>query len=180
MGVKKDIYLKVKELIEELVEIKHFAVWNSQVFNESMETVYNFPAAFFAFEELGWNKLSALAYNTNLSQQQGGSISFTIYIAFSELKYETQVFPDQLDLVDKVWSKLSGVSGENFSTIYRLGELQDVDHDRVSIWQITFMIDTATESGETGDMIDASPVTLDLTANIDIDNDIIRTGDGTL
>jgi hypothetical protein len=184
MGVKKDIYLDVKDIIENLDVIEHFAVWNNQLDNEDREDAFNYPAVFFEFSDILWTPAAFRTINSNVEQQQAGGIAITLHVAFFYLEDETESFINQLDIVDSVYRAVAGLQGETYSPFQRESEVQDINHDGVIDWQVTFrspqVIDAGNEDEDKIDATDggANPIDIEIVPDLDIDNFHIRTGDG--
>lgn len=150
-------------------QLKHVALWNSQITHESVEKPFNFPAVFVEF--------SAMDYTSEAFGIQKCETEITIHCVFSQL-VETITF---LDFVQLVVNSLNEFSGTYFTGLKRIKEIQDVNHDRVMDWQILFkttITDDATSPVQK--MTLTTPTMLEMNLVVDIDNDVIRTGDGVI
>lgn len=185
MAVIKQIYTDVVaklQLLKTAKVIKHIAVWNNQISNEGKEDAFNFPAVFLEFSEVTWLETKFVGIQTNVSPQQKGVTILTVRIAYHSLKDETEIFTNVLDLIDAVRIALNGTEGTNYSPLLRSAERHDINHDNVSVWEIDFTC-AISEGGESQELIDVTEggtvdITLELNIDLDIDNYIIRTGDG--
>jgi len=194
MSVKLDIFNDIVTAVEAIVDINSVKVintvelWNSQLENEDDEKPFNYPAVFIEFGEIPWTSTnqqpSALGSQGNVTKEQKGEDSLIIiHIAFSQLEDETVSFPIIDAVIDEVYFAIQGLFvDQKYSPILRVAERQDTDHDRVIDWQMDF-VTTMFQCGQADDTlveIVGGTVTLVLTKDLDIDNDIIRTGDGVV
>ena len=171
---KKTFYLQVKDLVETGVkEIQHFSLWNNQVDNEAnekQEFPINYPACFFEFKQLDWSDFNGVC-------QQSDS-QFSIRVVVEDYKHNPY---DYLDLVDKVFSSLQGKETCVSKAIKRISEFQDTDHGNLIIWEITFhavIYDSSAQDAKNTTTLQLDPSYLNLSTTLDIDNDVIRSGDG--
>lgn len=191
MSVKLDIFNDIVTAVEAIIDsgarvINTVELWNSQLDNLTKETAFNFPAVFIEFGEIPWTstnqKPSTLGTQGNVTKEQkGDGALFIIHIAFSQLEDETVSFPIISPIIDKVYFAIQGLTGEFYKPLLRVAERQDTDHGRVIDWQMDFsaLIFQCGELDSTLTKIDGGTVDLTLTTDLDIDNDVIRTGDGT-
>lgn len=193
MSVKLDIFNDIVAAIEAIVDINDVRVintvelWNSQLENEEEEIPFNFPAVFIEFAEIPWTSTnqqpSTLGAQGNVTKEQKGVNALVmIHIAHSQLENETVSFPIIDAINDTVYFAIQGLfKNEKYSPLLRTTELQDTDHDRVIDWQMGFLT-TMFQCGELDSTlikIDGGVIALVLEKDLDIDNDVIRTGDGT-
>lgn len=170
--MKKEFFENIKTKLETDLngDIQHIALWNSQIDNEQIEKPFRFPALFIEF--------SSIEYRSEMQGLQKIDLEFVIHCCFSQLVDDI----DLLDTVQNVALSLHKYSGDYFSAITRVSETHDVDHDRVIDWQITFnttLTDELTFRENNLTQINSpAVVTLEITRDLDIDNDVIRTGDG--
>lgn len=192
MSVKLDIFNDIVTAVEAIVDINSVRVintvelWNSQLENMNTETSFNFPAVFIEFAEIPWTSTnqqpSTLGPQGNVTKEQKGVGALVmIHIGHSQLDDETVSFPVIDAVNDKIYFAIQGLfKNEKYSPLLRTTEIQDVDHERVTDWQMGFLT-TMFQCGEkdgTLIKIDGGTITLVLAKDLDIDNDIIRTGDG--
>lgn len=188
MSAKLDIFNDIVTEIRKITEIETVELWNSQLVNEDRETSFNFPAVFIEFADIPWPSTNQPTPKLGgegdvTKQQKGAGALITLHIAFSQLENETVSFPIISPIIDKVYFAVQGLQGlgSNFyGPLLRVAERQDVDHDRVIDWQMDFM----TMMFECGELdtsltkIIGGTLDVEVDADLDIDNDIIRTGDG--
>lgn len=186
MSAKLDIFNDIVTELEKITEIETIELWNSQLENESDEIPFNFPAVFIEFALIPWTTTNQLPPTIGTQgdiqgEQKGVDSLITIHIAFSQLEDETVSFPIISPVIDKVYFAIQKLSGDFYSALLRVEERQDTDHDRVIDWQMDFLT-TLFQCGEKDaslTKIDAGTVDLTLDAELDVDNPVIRTGDGT-
>lgn len=186
MSVKLDIFNDIVTEVEKVSEIETVKLWNSQLENEESEIPFNFAAVFIEFAEIPWTSTnqqpSTLGPQGNVTKEQKGAGALVIiHITFSKLDNETITFPDIDVVIDKIYFAIQGLfKNEKYSPLLRVAERQDTDHDRVIDWQMDFLT-TMFQCGEldtTLTQIPGGTVDVKTTVDLDIDNDVIRTGDG--
>lgn len=189
MGVKTILFDAVKARIETVTDIKIVALYNSQFDNELKERPKTYPVAYIEFSNIEWGKLNAKAASgtgyEKYSHTQNGMITLTIHIGFVKYEHETDSFPIIMPIVEKVHNVLSAYEGEQFTNLQRVSEIQDINHDNVIDWQINYEtevleagVDETTEAGG-ATIVEKAGGTTDVILNtdLDIDSDIIRTGE---
>ena len=165
---KRDIYTDIKaRILDQVKEIKHVLLFNNQFEKDKEEQAFTYPNAFVEFSQLIWN--------TNGQQTQKGEMQLTIHLGFESLKYEA----DNFDIIQSVFVALQGYSNGCYTGLNRIQEEQDTDHDNVIIWKIIFetTIDD-TEAHPSNKLQENTISTIEINKDLDIDNPIIRTGDG--
>lgn len=166
---KKDLYLAIKDrLIDKVKAVQHIRLYNNQFDRETVEEAWAYPCVFVEFTQM---LHEAVAYN-----QQQGDFIVRVYVGFESLKTEDlEIF----DLVQDIYVALQGFSGQLFSSLQRVEETQDTDHDNVIVWQIDFstMVADCT-SDPRADLQETTIATLEVNKQLDVDNPIIRSGDG--
>ena len=188
MSVKLNIFNDIVTAIKTIPEIETVELWNSQLENESEEKPFNFPAVFIEFGEIPWTTTnqqpSALGTQGNVTKEQkGDGALITLHIAFSQLENQTISFPIIDPIIEKVYFKIQGLTGEFYKPLLRVAERQDTDHERVIDWQMDFrsLIFQCGELDSTLTKIPGGTVGVDVTVDLDIDTPTqsgIRTGDG--
>ena len=94
---------------------------------------------------------------------------------FDNEKRETGIF----ELLAEIHQALQGFDGEVFTGLSRGPERQDVDHDNVIVWQADYITNlTDTTATDTRKLVNAEVEKLTVEKDLDIDNPVIRTGDG--
>lgn len=151
------------------VVFNHVDLWNKQTDHEKDEIPFNTPAAFIHFEGINYRAEGGRGV-------QKADISLQIFVVFNVLSEDDITI---MDTVDQLAMCLNGFQGERFTGMVRTEMEQDVDHDGVIIWAVSFIF---TFSDSTTDLnnrlVSVTPTTLVVNADLDIDNDVIRTGDG--
>jgi hypothetical protein len=166
MGAKLNIYNKVRERILEIPEIRHVAKWNNQTENEAVEMPYEYPAVFIGFSSIDWLPDNTAPYNVNLANfQQVGNLTITLYCVFWHITEESLSFEKYEPVITKIWQKLQGFQGDSFTPMMRIAEREDDNHDSVINWQIDYTT-TIYECVEPGDLVNAAPLTVQLTGDL--------------
>jgi hypothetical protein len=151
----------------EIPTIKTIDVFNNQFENEPNEKPFRFPAVFFEFVNL--------PYRSEVNGIQKIDVEFTLHVATSELR---QSF-DLWDLCEQIGTSLHNYSGDNFSDITQRNAIPDNDHDRINIWRLTFGCTITDDTKfKPGKQTVVSGISLNITRDLDIDNVVIKTGDG--
>lgn len=152
-------------------EIKTVQLYNSQPDNTDKEEIKLYPAVYLEMSNVDW-------VTKGLGIQQG-DITLTVYVVTENYKTDDRQF---LTVVDKVYECLNGLQTCSFSALQRINERQDTDHDQLSIWEIDFistLYDSQDNTRKEMTITTLDPKTgLSIGVDLDIDNDIIRTGDG--
>lgn len=191
MSAKLDIFNDIVTAVKAIVDINGVRIintvelWNSQLENLKEEIPFNFPAVFVEFGEVIWTtnqKPPSLGSQGDIVGEQKGIDSLVIiHIAFDPLDDETVSFPIISPKIDKVYFAVQRLSGDFYSELLRVGERQDIDHDRVIDFQMDFLT-TLFQCGEKDKSVTEIPgSTIDLTLNTDLDIEpntqkVIRTG----
>lgn len=188
MSVKLEIYNDIVSALGTITELKTIGLYNSQFDREEDEWVRDYPKGFIEFATIPWlppkqTTGKGTSSGNTVKQQDSGEVIITIHIGFSYLQDADVSFPLLDVIVQKVYLALQGLSGSYYGPLKRVEERQDPDHDRVLDWQMDFST-MLQECGEADSgLVDANdPIgtITDITINkdLDIDNPIIRTGDG--
>ncbi len=185
MSAKLDMFNDIVTEIRKITEIETVELWNSQLANEDREISFNYNAVFVEFANIPWTSTNQQPSKSGsegnvAKQQKGDGALITLHIAFSPLENETVSFPIISPIIDKVYFAIQGLNGTFYGPLLRVAERQDTDHDRVIDWQMDFntMIFECGELDSGLEKIDAGTLDVEVNADLDIDNDIIRTGDG--
>lgn len=176
---KKQVFTDIKALINlHAKKIKTIEMWNNQVDidgNEGKEWPFNFPAVFVSFENITWQT------GNNSRSQRTATFTVGIRVVVEDYVWNTAEY---FKFVDAVTWALHGRTTTHLSNLQRAEEIADVDHDNCVIWQINFET-TYTEliNPPAGETDGTSEITLtindiEINKDLDIDNEIIRTGDG--
>lgn len=168
---KKIAYSEIKAKLEEITTLKTVRLWNNQVDNDNKEIAFDYPAVFVEFPAIEWESRS---YGNQI-----GVVDVTLYICQKEFRKENINF---FDLIDEVYLKIQGFSSEVISSeMQRTNEEQDTEHGNIIIWKQTYsmQIEDSLNNNEIPRTVIASgTIKAEITKVIDIDNEIIRTGDG--
>ena len=179
MSVKLNLYNDIVTALDGVTEIKTKGIFNNQFDREEEEMAKAYPCCFIEFANIGWTQTQQRPISkVNVQKQQrADDFIITIHIGFEDLQDETANFIDIDPIIQKVYLALQDLTGEYYSVLNRVAERQDTDHNNVIVWQMDFetMLE---EVGEEADLTKVAGGTLELeiTKDLKIDNDIIRTG----
>lgn len=166
---KKDLYLDVRQrILDKVPEVKHVLLFNNQFDRDTEEEAFTYPCVFIEFLQL--------IHSGVASNQQKSDIQIRLHVGYESLKTEDLGL---LDLVQSVHLAVQGFSGQLFSGLQRIEERQDIDHDNVQVWQIDYetnLTDCVTDPK--ANLKSFTIANLEIDKDLDIDNDIVRTGDG--
>ena len=162
----KQVYTDIKERIEEITSINLVTAFNGQYLNTQREQGYNYPVAFIEFNNI--------EYVQQPQQIQKFDADCIIHIVYNSYEFEPLGFYDVRDLI---FLKLQGFRPENCSEMYRISEQTDIDHDALYIYKMTFKVSGIDVVANTDNNLTSHTVTiLTLTKDLEIDNNLIRTG----
>ena len=176
--MNKELYLGIKAQLEATVpELKTIRLFNNQFAHSNNETgkdeqAFLYPCCFIEFMSIDFTT------STTLLQSFTGIIR--LHIGFESYNLEDL---DVLTLKQKIYTKLSGFqvsSIKTFGKMIRLHEETDTDHDNIYIYIQDYQMsgkDCEFSSRDTNVEV-APPIALELPTVLDIDNVVIRTGDG--
>jgi len=130
MSAKRKIYDAFNTLLKESGVVKTFKLFNNQYNNEPTEKTFLYPSAFLEFASVPY------ITRTDGVQIAEGSI-LRLHIGFESLEDNDL---DVLDTLEGVFLALQGQEHTEgaFGALKRVNEAQDVDHDRVQVWQMDF------------------------------------------
>ena len=112
---------------------------------------------------------------------QKGTITVTVRIGFNSPNNDKLDESGFFDFEDNIVKALHGFDGEIFTTLQRAADRADEDFDHVYIQEIDFLTElTDTVASEDNDKIEGTITDITITKDLDIDNDVIRTGDGNV
>jgi len=166
--MNKQLFIDLRDRLRTSNEIKHVALFNSQYTHEKEEKVFQFPATFVEF--------SRMDYRSESYGVEKVDIEITIHVCFRQLVEDLSF----MDIIQNVSYLLHKWGGTYFSPLQRVSEEQDSDHDNVFVWKLVFKT-TATDENSVNTKaltLINTPRTLEVLKDLDIDNNIIRTGDG--
>jgi len=195
MLVDKSIQLilfeQIKSALQPLItsgDIKEIQVYNNQMDSEgaSKERMHKYPLVTVEMVT-EWMANEVGSGEFILQQPQKGRCNLIIHVICEYLDYETETFTyvenirhnvfRALNLLDYTYTE-SGQNYCSFSALIRLRSNVDHDHDGMIDFTTEFYT-LLTESGLKQTTQTAAYTDIELTKNIDIDEPIIRTGDGT-
>lgn len=128
-----------KDKIAEIPEIKHFDLWNNQIYNEQTEISFNTPAVFLDFSQILWNTSIGQQQISNVLYNQKGDIMITLWLVFNSLSTYLKTFANVISPVrDLLLAKFNLQEVLGIGTLVRVSEEFDNNHDAVSYWKITF------------------------------------------
>ncbi|CAB4128236.1 hypothetical protein UFOVP105_26 [uncultured Caudovirales phage] len=166
--MNKQIFIDIRDRVKTNNLIKHVALYNSQYKHENVEKVFNFPAVFIEFSRVDYR-----AETVGVSKID---FEITLHICFNQYVEDLALF----DIVQSTILTVNKWGTDDFTPLQIISEEHDTDHDNTSAWKVLFKC-TATDDN-TADakklVLAGSPRTLELTTDLDIDNLIVRTGDG--
>lgn len=161
-----DIETRLRARIPELIT---FGVFNNQFENEPTEIPFRYPAIFIEFQEL--------TYRSETYGTQKIDLEFTLHVGFTQLRENLSYF----DTIQNVGVALHGFAGSYFSEITRLRAIPDNNHGNVIVWAITFrtVLTDPTTHNPQNQLIQVNTTrTVGIAVDLDIDNPIIRSGNG--
>jgi len=172
MSAILDTFNAIKAELETITSVKTVKLFNSQIDNEERENPFSYPAVFIEFQEIIWLKRTRGV--------KEGETTITLHVAVESYKNETDSAPDVLAITNEVHVKIEGFGGGCFTELSKSAERQDIDHDNCIVWQLDY--ETLVTDGAADDRLNLilTPGTPDLEVigDLDIDNEVIRTGDG--
>jgi hypothetical protein len=176
----KEIYLAIKSKLEtDVTELQTIRLFNNQFersnndsadFND--EQAFAYPCAFIDFP------------GDNEQMAEGSGVQYLDVTVRVLIGYESYLLEDLtvFDLKNKVFKALYNLNGAQFTSLSYLAQRIDTNHNNVYIYQLEFK--TKYEQCVNfilNDKVEPEyPVSLTLNKNLDIDNNIIRTGDGII
>ena len=182
MGVKLDLYNDFVTAMSGVSNIKTSGLWNSQINWENIEIPFTYPACFLEFAVIPYTttmlRTPRGSSTGNVSKQQKSAPDnaiITIHIIFEKLKTATDSFSEIEPIITEVYLALQGLSGVYYSSMLRVEERQDTDHDRVLDWQMDFHTNLI-ECGELDDTLEDAndPIgtltDMEINKDLDIDN----------
>lgn len=162
-----DFYNALKTQIETLTSLKYVALWNNQFDRESENVAFGYPCVFIEFTNV--------AYTDFLNGQQKYNMNVNLHLGFESLKTEdTAILQLKQDLQAVVFQFQQGYE----TKMLRRSETPNYDHPNIQEYIITYSV-----SGK--DYANNLPTTevtatLDLTTELVITNDTIKTASPTI
>jgi len=192
MSVIADVYNGIVSKMAELTSVKTVELYNSQYDNEERERPTRYPAVYIEFGSIEWlmssHRVGRNIVNTadigRLTQQQKGNMEVILHLCYRTMKDEKDSFAEIDVIRHDMYKLLSNYQITTETTgMQRLRDEQDPNHDGVVVWKTTYALSVEEKAWIDTDIVDANeeskdPIELELKMELDIDNDIIRTGDG--
>ena len=195
MGLKLNIYNGIKTALESIVtgserDIKTVGKWNNQFSQELNENPATYPRVYIGYSQLLYQNKNPVGSRLSVGKtgiEQTCNFIITLYCGFERYEDTSDSWLIIEPILLKIHYAINTLDITNCAPILRTEEREDNDHDNVIVWEIDF-IGEGVEAGQDktvseGDQLIAGGVLeTDTLTNrgIDIDNQIIRTGDGTI
>lgn len=173
----KVLFEDIKERLQELTTLQHVALWNNQFersnndnTDNNVEQAFAYPCAFIHF------------FGDNPTSSSGGGakrldVDVRIYVGIESYELEdTTVF----DVAAEVQEHLENWHTSNFTGLMYQAQRLNYDHNNVIVYEFDFK--TQFSDGIKyfkKDSVTTGNISVSITADLDIDNNIIRTGDGS-
>lgn len=174
----KALYQILKERVEtECTSIKHVRLFNNQFersnnanIDNNVQEAFAYPCVFISFP--GDNEVISGGYGAKRLD-----VMVNIKIGFETYRTEDLVV---FDVAEEVQTALENYSTDGMTGLVYEAQRMDYDHDMVIIYEFDFRTQWSDETKYTKkNDIEVNNLTLEITQNLDIDNQIIRSGDGT-
>jgi len=193
MSCISDIYSGIKTILASTIGVNTVELFNSQYLNEARERVTKYPACYIEFANIDWQMSSHRVGRNikktvdigNITHQQKGNMTIVIHIAYQTLKDESDSFTEIDVLRHNIYKALSNYEITNKQTtgLQRLRDEQDTAHDGVVVWKTTFTCSCEELAYSDTTLVEANTahggaIALDVVGELDIDNNVIRTGNG--
>jgi hypothetical protein len=158
-NVKLDVYNDVETALNEITKLKHTLKYNSQDVNNDTIIQKQYPQAWIQLSSIDWTPSMLEGHNQNITQEQKGNLIITIHLEQYSLKGNEATWKLDLSLINEVYRKITNMSGENYTPLQRVSEIDDVNNNNVRDWQMSFST-FVVESGVSEKKQDAAPVEL--------------------
>jgi hypothetical protein len=158
-NVKLDVYNDVEAALNEIIELKNTLKYNSQDVNNEKSIQKQYPQAWIHLSSVDWNPSMLTAHNQDATQEQKGILTITVHIEQYSLKGNEATWKPDLALINTVYRKLANMSGENYTPLQRVSEVDDINNNNVRDWPISFTTEV-TEAGISKEQTNAAPVGL--------------------
>ncbi len=182
MSVKKILFQDIKQrLIDKVpyfngVKNKDIAELAIRIFNRQDLNPENhnvLPLRFILIE------LSQIEWETDSRGIQKGATTITVRVGFNSPDNDKLDESGFFDFEEIIYKALNGLDSVCFTPLKRVADRADEDFDHVYIQETDF----ATQLTDDSALVDTKLISttvdkLEITKDLDIDNDVIRTGDG--
>ena len=172
----KNIYLGIKARLEsQVAELQTIRLFNNQFERSNNENgdeqAFAYPCCFIEF----FNDAPMISQGAGAKRLD---VEVRLHIGFESYELEDL---DIFNLVEKIQIALDGYSTTSFTPLTYLAQRNDYNHNNIYIYQLEYACIYEDDSSyiKNNTVTSNAPHTLNLTVDLDIDNDIIRTGDGT-
>ncbi len=185
MSVRKSTYLRVKELITAIPEVKHWDVWNDNVERDGEVDSFPAPGVFFEWTKGLWNP-SVKGSVENLDDiipNQKGNLEFTLHIVIKKSKTEDKDELDHYDIEQLIYEAIHFQSILDPDNDFIEGKIQRLADDiilRNDVWRdwpVVYNVEVM-ECGKTGiddaSLTDAQPVDFEVEPELVIPNGFFR------
>jgi len=166
-----DIFNDIKTAVEAVPGIQTVRLFNSQFDNEESETAFNYPAVFI--------EISEIEYENKTRSLQDANYTFILHCGF--VSYDTEDVTI-LTTIDNIHKAVHGLDGNGYTPLLLVRAEHDSNHNNVIVEKMVFEcrehIELANDTnGYTA--IGTAP-SLNLSTDLDIDDQVIRSGDGVI
>lgn len=153
------------------IGLKTIGLWNNQFERENENVAIDYPCVFVEFTNVEYRDL------TKGIQQYDMDVVF--HLGFESYKNEDTAILTLKQTLHNYLQAKSFSTAPYETRLLRRSENQNFDHDNVQEYILTYHVSGKDFSISTLPTTEAEVDTLTLTTVLDIDNQIIRTGDGT-
>lgn len=171
---KKELYLKIKELVKGIPEIKHWDAWNNNVIRDGEVTSYPTPAVFYEFISCIWEPSTrgSIINTTDKTPNQSGVFEIALHIVIKKTKKADLDEIRHYDVENLVYQKIHFSELDIIEgTIQRLRSEAVPDHNVLRDWSIVYG-GKIIQPGITGigcELTEATDVGFDIDVDLDID-----------
>ncbi len=182
---KSGIFTAIKGRLEDPacnLGLKKVGLYNSQYDNDNKEEPYGSKSAFIEFREI--------FHSTENKNFQKSDYLVTIHVGYESYKESSSLSTEltdvkALDFFDSVYACLQGfmIDCPDTTPMLRKAERSDINHNNIIHWEIDFSFTAQDADGEDDKdktIIVGGTVTAKIIADLDIDNPVVRTGDGEI
>jgi hypothetical protein len=166
---KRDLYLALKSRLLSITGVEHVRLYNNQIQRDTVEEAYKQGnTVFVEFIQLTWTGAA--------SGQQRGETVVRLHVVFESLLTEDVTL---FERVQNVHLSIQGFNGPLFTSMQRTNEEQDTDHDNIIVWKADYITQLSDCTTDHRSGLDTHTITqVEINAQLDIDNEIVRSGDG--
>jgi hypothetical protein len=162
-------YTDISNRLQSLSWFTYFKLFNNQFESMEEQQEQTFPNLSIFMEFLEPVEVLSLMGGV---QMYDVTVRFHLYL----ISYELEDL-DMFTYKQELHAKLQGFFPTSSSRMNRVNETPDQNHNGYMVWRLDYKCQIPDESGSFyANVVDAAPITLDLTTELIIDNEIIRTG----